>query len=83
VLSAVEVQGVRALRERAGRHRGDAAAPRGEAGLAALCPRPPRERRHRVRLQWRLRVRIPPDSGTAPSHIMSNNVFLCEKNRSF
>jgi hypothetical protein len=57
--SAVEVQGVRALRERAGRHRGDAAAPRGEAGLAALCPRPARERRHRVRLQRCLRVRIP------------------------
>jgi hypothetical protein len=59
VFSAVEVQGVRALRERAGRHRSDAAAPRGEAGLAALRPRPTRERRHRVCFQWRLRVRIP------------------------
>jgi hypothetical protein len=59
VFSAVEVQGVRALRERARRHRSEAAAPRGEAGLAALRPRPTRERRHRVCLQWRLWVRIP------------------------
>lgn len=54
---AVEVQGIRALRQREGRHRGDAAAPRGQAGLAPLRPRPARERRHRVRLQRRIRVK--------------------------
>lgn len=75
LLSAVGVQGFRALRERAGRHRGDAAAPRGEAGLAALRPRPARERRHRVRVQWRLRVGIP------SSPLMSNAAFLCEKQK--
>jgi hypothetical protein len=57
--ATVEVQGVRALRQRAGRHRGDAAAPRGEAGVAALRSRPARERRHRVRVEWCMRVRIP------------------------
>ena len=74
LFSAVEMQGVRALRERAGRRRGDAAAPRGEAGLAALRPRPARERRHRVSLQWCLRVGIPP-----PPLMSNDDAFLCEK----
>jgi hypothetical protein len=56
---ALEVQGVRPLRQREGRHRGDAAAPRGEAGVAALRSRLARERRHRVRVEWCMRVRIP------------------------
>jgi hypothetical protein len=94
VASAVVSQGVRALRQRAGRHRGDAATPRGEAGVAALRPRPARERRHRVRLKWRLRVRIWDSSLThslSHTHSLSRSrqiqfrerrdAFLCDTNK--
>jgi ankyrin repeat protein len=72
---ALEVQGVRPLRQREGRHRGDAAALRGEAGVAALRSRLARERRHRVRVEWCMRVRIP----LSLSLPVGENAFLCDK----
>lgn len=71
-----QMQGIRALRQRAGRHGGDAAAPCGEAGVAPLRPRPARERSHRVRLKWRIRVstRIPPSLSLSS---VRENAFLC------